>query len=102
MDRFEVVFFEEAIAEYHALDGSERKYVDKALTRIAENGDVIGDPLESKRGLNLTGCRRVKLLKQGIRIVYRLKDGEIEIVEIVAIGKRADEEVYKDAFRRLM
>lgn len=101
MAKFEVKFYEEAKEELHSLDGSEKLLVFKALSRIEERGDEIGDPLENKRGLNLTGCRKVKLKKQGIRIVYRIDGEEVEVVDIIAIGKRADEEVYKAAYERL-
>lgn len=102
MAKFEIKFFEEAKAEYEALDGSEKKYVLKALEKISERGHEIGDPLENKRGINLAGCRKVKLKRQGIRIVYRINNrNNIEIIDIIAIGSTADEAVYKDADKRL-
>ncbi|MFY3790339.1 type II toxin-antitoxin system RelE/ParE family toxin [Ureibacillus sp. MALMAid1270] len=102
MARFKLEFFEDAKAEYETLDGSEKKYVMKALEKISERGDEIGDPLENKRGIILVGCRKVKLRKLGIRIVYRLNNNDrIEIIDIIAIGKRDDEEVYKNANKRI-
>lgn len=38
----------------------------------------------------------MKLRKLGIRIVYKVVDGAIEVTEIVAIGDMEDEEVYHE------
>ena len=54
----------------------------------------------NKGGLNLTGHCKVKLKKLGIRVVYRVvHDGEI--MRIIVIAARADEEVYEIASKRI-
>ncbi len=37
----------------------------------------------------------------GLRIIFGKAANSIEIIDIIAIGKRADNEVYNDAVRRL-
>lgn len=103
MDEFpNLQFWEEAKKEWLNLDGHQKKYVSKALQRIEEKGAGIGDSLGKKRHIDLSGYRKVKLRKLGIRIVYKIVDGGIEITEIVAIGDREDEEVYREAFERIL
>lgn len=94
-------FWEDAEHDWANLDGHQKKYVSKALQRIEVNGANIGEPLNKKRNIDLTGYRKVKLKSLGIRIVYGMLNGKIEVAEIVVIGNRADEEVYKEAFRRI-
>lgn len=97
-----LIFWEEAKVEWFNLDGHQKKFVSKALQRIEENGADIGDALGKKRNIDLTGYRKVKLRKLGIRIVYRVVDSTIEVTEIIAIGDRKDEEVYREAFARIL
>ncbi|MCE3224857.1 MAG: plasmid stabilization system [Nitrospira sp.] len=52
-------------------------------------------------GLNLTGYYKLYVAKKSIRIVYRIMEWEV-IVEVVAIGKREDLEVYREAIRRIL
>lgn len=96
-----LIFWDEAKNEWDKLEGHQRKFVMKALQRIEENGPNIGDPLGNKRNVDLSGYRKVKLLKIGVRIVYKIVNDEIEVTEIVAIDHRDDEEVYKIAFDRI-
>lgn len=97
-----LLFWEEAKEEWFNLDGHQKKFVSKALQRIEENGADIGDALGKKRNIDLAGYRKVKLRKLGIHIVYNVVDGAIEVTEIVAIGDREDEEVYREAFERIL
>jgi mRNA interferase RelE/StbE len=83
--------------DYEKLDGSEKVVVDKGLTRIRLFGMEAGQPLSGA----LSSCRRIKHRKMGLRIVFRQSGDTIEIIEIVAIGKRQDFEVYVRAERRL-
>lgn len=99
--KFDVVFIEDAKEDYRKLDGSEKKYVDIALAKIRFRADELGDELIKKGDFNLIGCKKIKFKKIGIRIVFRIVGDQAEIVEIIAIGKRRKDEVYKDAARRL-
>jgi mRNA interferase RelE/StbE len=83
--------------DYDGLDGSERVVVDKGLARISVFGMQAGAPLLPP----LSSCRKIKHRKMGIRIIFRESDKGIQIIEIVAIGKRKDFEVYTDAKQRL-
>lgn len=99
--KFDVIFIEDAKKDYRKLDGSEKKYVDIALAKLEFRADELGEALTRKRNSNLFGCKKIKFKKIGIRIVFRIVGSQMEIVEIISIGKRRDEEVYKDATKRL-
>lgn len=94
-------FWEDAIKDWNALDGHQKKFVAKALQKVEENAANIGEALSKKRNIDLTGFRKVKLKSIGIRIVYKVLNDKVEVAEIITIGNRADEEVYKEAFERI-
>lgn len=48
----------------------------------------------------LAGCYKIKLLKQGVRLVYCVEDGQL-IVLVLAVDKREDNVAYKSATTRL-
>ena len=83
--------------EFRVLDGATRTMVAKGLARLRVHGDEIGKPL----GGALQGCRELKFRAEGIRIIYRIDAGRIEIIEVVAIGKRDKGRVFDVAARRL-
>lgn len=100
--RWEVEFLEEAKRDMRRLDGSQRVLAVKAIKKVSEDptADGYGKPLGSKGGTNLTGLFKIKLRKSGIRIVYQLveRDG---VMRIVVVGMRTDDEVYREAGKRL-
>lgn|SRR5690554_106476 len=100
-NKFEVIFIEEAKRDYQRLDGSVKKFVDIAIAKMLERADELGEELTKKNESNLIGCRKIKFKKIGIRIVYRIIADKAEIVEIISIGKREENEVYKNAAKRL-
>ena len=70
----------------------------KKLEKV-KNSPELGKPLGNKNGLNLTGLKKVYVAKKQVRIVYEIIDN-ILVVKVVAIGKREDMEVYKEAAKR--
>lgn len=96
--RFKIAFYNrDAAKEYQKLDGSTRRLVDIGLRKLSERADEIGEPLHGA----LSGYRKLKWRNLGVRMVYRIVNGEVEIVEIVAIGPRDKEGVCKTAEHRL-
>ncbi|MBQ7515224.1 MAG: type II toxin-antitoxin system RelE/ParE family toxin [Schwartzia sp.] len=92
-------------SDLRALDKSQRKEVLRAMKKVSMNPlpaseGGYGNPLGNKSGLNLTGCLKIKLLRLGIRIVYRLRRTE-RGMQIIVISVRADNEVYRIADERL-
>lgn len=87
------------------LDNSQREPVLKAIKKVSKNPLPVseggyGKPLGNKSNINLTGCFKIKLLKLGIRIVYKLIR-ENGIMKIIVISVREDETVYQIAIDRV-
>ena len=96
--RFTVEFYnDEAAKEYRKLDGHVKKLVNAGLKKLETRADEIGKALEG----DLSGCKELKYRKDGIRVIFRIAGGVIEIVEIIAIGNRSEGEVFKAAEKRL-
>jgi len=80
------------------LNNSIRIEVFKKLKKIQQSPE-LGLPLGNKNSMNLTGLRKVYVAKKQVRIVYEVID-DILVVHVIAIGKREDMEVYKQAEKR--
>jgi len=104
MKYWDVRYIDEAAKDRDSFDVSARNQIDKAIRKVSQNPlpkneGGYGVPLGNKHGNDLTGLCRIKLLKLGIRIVYKIiRDGEI--MRIIVIAARADNEVYKIAAGR--
>ena len=102
---YKLSFLKEAAEDYRRLDASQRLYVDKTLKKIRRNPLVdkeggYGKPLSNQNGSKLAGYLKIKLKKQGIRIIYKLEKIENEIIVII-IGMREDSKVYKEGSKRV-
>ena len=101
---WEVHYTDEARADLEKLDGSQRKTVLKAVAKVSLNPlpaseGGYGKPLGNKHGNDLTGLCKIKLVKEGIRVVYALIRTETAM-KIVVIAARSDDEVYEIAAQR--
>ncbi|MCL2204452.1 MAG: type II toxin-antitoxin system RelE/ParE family toxin [Defluviitaleaceae bacterium] len=98
-------YFKKAENDLAALNSSVRARVFKAINKVALNPlpqseGGYGKPLGNKQSLKLAGCMKIKLKSLGLRVVYQLIR-ENAIMKIVIISIRDDEEVYKEAERRI-
>ena len=103
MNRWNVVYSEDAKEDLKRLDGSRRIIAEKMIRKVSENPVSVkeggyGKPLGNHNASKLAGFYKVKNRSSGIRIVYQLK--EIDgVMYIVIIGLR--EAVYEDAQKRI-
>ncbi len=102
---YKLSFIKQAVEDYEALDGSQRKIVDKAIKRILINPlpnteGGYGKPLGNQSDSSLAGLMKIKLKSSGLRIVYKLEKREDNVL-IIIIGARADSKVYKEAEKRI-
>ena len=93
-----------ADSDLSALDGSQRKQVLAAIKKVSENPlpkneGGMGNPLGNKHGSNLTGYCKIKLLKLGLRVVYEVVRID-NVMKIIVIAIRSDDEVYRLAAKR--
>jgi len=85
-----------AWAEWQALDGSVKEVLRKLLKKRLDNPHVPGGQLHGA----LAGHYKIKLRKQGYRLVYGVQD-DVLIVMVMAVDKREDSAVYQSATARL-
>lgn len=96
---YNIVLKQEADDELDKLSHSQKILIFKQFKKL-KTSPQLGISLGKKSGYDLTGYRKMYADKKQLRIVYRIIDNIIE-VEIIAIGKRDDLEVYKKAFDRV-
>ena len=94
---FEVRLLKEAKKDYDNLDNSQKIHVKKSFQKLQMVGGQAGQDLSG----SFAGYRLLKHRKQGLRIIFRQVANKIEIIEVVAIGKRSDSEIYKIAEKRI-
>ncbi|MDP2815597.1 MAG: type II toxin-antitoxin system RelE/ParE family toxin [Rectinemataceae bacterium] len=99
MKTFKIVFHPEARKELLNLDGSVRILVLKQIKKL-EQFPQLGELLGNRHGYDLTNYRKLYCSNKNIRLVYSIVEDHI-IVKIIAIGKRKDFEVYKNAHERI-
>jgi mRNA interferase RelE/StbE len=102
---YAVEFIESARKDLDSFDPSSRRIIERLIDRVAENPlpkneGGYGEPLGHRHGKNLTGLCKIKLLKLGVRVVYRLVRTEENIMKIIVIAARADDAVYTMAAER--
>lgn len=97
---YKVFLTEAARKDFQSLDGSVKLQVAKQLKKL-EASPYLGEHLGKKGPFDLTGYYKLYAVKKSIRIVYRILESMI-LVEVVAIGKREDLQVYKTAFERIL
>lgn len=86
----------EALEEWRGLDGSVQAPLKKLLAKRLDAPHVPGGELHGP----LAGCYKIKLRKQGVRLVYFVEDDHL-LVTVVAVDKREDGVAYKSAISRL-
>ena len=104
MTTWTVDYSEEAKADIKILDNSQTKQVIKAIDKVSQNPlpqneGGYGKPLGNKQSKNLTGLLKIKLKKLGFRVVYKLIRTD-EVMKIIVVAARADDEVYDIAYKR--
>ena len=94
--KYRLQFVPSAWAEWQALDGSIKETLRKLLKKRLDNPHVPGGQLHGA----LAGHYKIKLRKQGYRLVYGVQD-DVLIVMVMAVDKREDSAVYESATARL-
>ncbi len=92
---YKIDWHKKALIDYTKLDGSQKQLVDKGIDKISLLGMKTGKNLAG----DLKSCREIKLRKAGLRTIFRQSSEGIEIIEIIAIGKRDEYQVFKEASR---
>lgn len=107
----EVTFTNETINDLKALPKNVRTKCFAKLDELEKNIH-LGKALKNLDGINLEGYYAIYVHEAKYRIVYtkinnsyeivNIKEANKPIAELVAIGKRNNKEVYKEAFERIL
>jgi mRNA interferase RelE/StbE len=95
--KYRLKFHPQALEEWNALDGSIKKPLKNLLEKRLDTPHVPGGELVR----DLRGCYKIKLRKQGVRLIYRVED-DVLVVMVMAVDRREDGVVYKSAVARLL
>jgi len=101
---YQIEWSDEAKKDRNEFNAYQRTQINKAVHKVSQNPlpqneGGYGKPLGNKFGNNLTGLCKIVLMKLGIRVVYKLIRTD-EIMRIIVVAARADEEVYNIAAAR--
>lgn len=94
--KYRLQFVPSAWAEWQKPDGSVKEPLRKLLKKRLDNPHVPGAALHGA----LAGHYKIKLNKQGYRLVYGVED-DVLIVMVMAVDKREDSVVYQSAMARV-
>ena len=94
---YRLKFVPDALKEWQALGGSIKEPLRKALKKRLERPHVPGAELHG----DLRGCYKIKLRKQGYRLVYQVEDDVLAVL-VLAIDRREDLAAYHAAMLRML
>ena len=94
--KYKLKFVPDALAEWGGLDGSVKEPWRKLLKKRLDEPRVPGAELRGE----LKDCYKIKLRKQGYRLVYEIQDDAL-VVLVLAVDKREGAAVYSAAIQRL-
>ena len=105
MSIWRIEYILEARNDLRTLDNAQRIQVLKAIEKVSanplpSNEGGLGKPLGSRGDSNLTGYLKIKLLKLGLRVIYKIVY-ENSVMKIIVISVRDEETVYKMARDRI-
>jgi len=98
-------YHDKALKDLAGLTKDVNARVIKAINKVAQNPlpqseGGYGKPLGNRQSSKLAGCMKIKLKSIGIRVVYQLVRVD-SVMKIVVVSVRDDNEVYKEAERRI-
>lgn len=99
-----IEFLKEAEKDMKKLDHSMQIQVLKGIKKVSQNPLPVdeggyGKLLGNKSGTKLTNLMKIKFRNIGIRVVYKIERID-EIMKIVVVSARTDDQVYKEAANR--
>lgn len=94
--KYRLKFVPPALKEWQHLDGSVKEPLRKLLRKRLDNPRMPGSALHG----SLHGCYKIKLGKQGYRLVYTLEDDAL-VVLVLAVDRREKALVYRSALDRV-
>lgn len=102
---WKIEYTKDSVNDIEKLDKSKITIVIKAIKKVSQNPlpqseGGYGKPLGNRNSSKLCGYMKIKLLKIGIRIVYKIIR-EKTTMRIIIVSARADNEVHLNAEKRI-
>ena len=97
--KMELVFHPKVKDDIDNLDGTIKNRLKKIIRRI-KRAPELGKPLGHKGNIDLSGCLKIYFYQKKYRVVYEILNGKKII--IWSIGKREEEVVYINAYKRIL
>lgn len=92
---YKLTFLKSAKKEWDKLGNPIKKQFKEKLEKRLVNPHIPKDALHG-----LSSCYKIKLRASGYRLVYKVFENKI-VVQVIAVGKRNNMDVYKLAHRRI-
>jgi mRNA interferase RelE/StbE len=99
---FQIKYFEEAKEDILNLPKEILIEVYSYLKKYETDPYKYGKRLYNRKNIKLEGYFATYVANATYRIVYYVDDGITKIVEVVAVGKRRDKQVYIEAHKRIL
>ena len=102
---WKIDYTDKAKKDLNDFKGYSRNQIMKAIQKVStnplpQNEGGYGKPLGNHAKTKLTGFLKIKLLKLGIRVIYKLERIE-EIMTVVVISIRDDSKCYEETHKRI-
>ena len=102
---YQIQYSSDALKDLYQLDRSVQERVLKAIKKVSRNPlpnyeGGLGKPLGKAGNTNLTGFLKIKLKRDGIRVVYKIIKTKTTMY-ILVIGARNDNQVYIETSKRI-
>lgn len=98
---YKIEYFDEVKEDISNLPFTVLREVKEYLLKYETEPFKYSQKLYNKFGLKLENYRKTYVADATYRIVIKIEDDVAKIVEVVAVGKRKDKEVYKIAHKRI-
>ena len=97
---FKIQYYPEVFNDLEKLTDDEFLEVDAYIEKLKVNPLLVSLSLDNIGDNLLSECCKIYVANATIRIVIRVINSQIHIVELIAIGSRSAGVVYDEAYRR--
>ena len=98
---YQVEYYPEVFDDLDKLPDIVALEVSKYFIKYKTEPKKYSKKLYTQGGLNLERCRKTYVANATYRIIIIIEDNIAKVVEVVAVGKREDKEVYQNAYNRI-
>lgn len=98
---FKIEYYPEVFGDLDKLSDAVASEVYTYFKKYKTEPEKYSKKLHNQSGLNLNGCRKTYVANATYRIIIKIENDVAKIVEIVAVGKRENKEVYQEAHNRI-